>query len=148
MIDRFINLLTMLSATIIISTLTISSYDAWQFTDSWEKKWVSKPKNVFDKFDETPIDSVKNSPEQIIHAIDKARIAGDYLASRELESYLLEHFEDTGEVSIRFSLSEKKFILIAFLISLLTLIIPLSINYIKNSKFRLWNKTTEQEHVA
>ena len=142
MIDRFINLLTILSAMIIVTTLAISSYDAWQSTDSWEKKWVSKPENVFDKFDEKPLGSVKHSPEQIINAIDKARIAGDYSASRELESYLLNNFEDTGEVSIRFSPSEKEFVLIAFLISLLTLTIPLSINYIKNSKFRLWNKTT------
>jgi hypothetical protein len=142
MFDRVINLITALSLVIIISNLTFSSFDAWNSTKFWEMNWSQKKVNVFDQFDEKPSNSTKHSLEKVIKAIKGAKNANDFPAMQQLEEYLETNFEATEEVKIRYSSEEKEYIFISFLISLLTLIIPLSINYIKNGKFRLWNSST------
>lgn len=138
MIDRLFNLISVFCFVVVFSTATVSSYDAWESTKSWDKEWARK----VNKFGDSPVNAKKYSSEEITNAMRKAYAASDYSAVRVLEDLLVEHFEETGEVKLRFSDAELLMILKNILLALLTFILPISLNYIKNGKFRAWNPST------
>ncbi|WP_020159517.1 hypothetical protein [Methylobacter marinus] len=131
MLDRITNLLTLFGSVAALLILVISLYHAWDVTASWEKEWVVKEGA-----------QPSHTAETLQKAMHNANAASDYEAVRKLKSALEADYEPSGKVLVRFSTSELAETAIAFFAMLLFLIIPLSINYVRHSAFRFWNRGT------
>ena len=140
MIDRVINLTSLLSIVAVITFTSLEIYNAWNTTYLWDAEWELPKEKVLDQFDQVK-GADRWSPKEIVSALKSAKFAGDHSASNRLEKYLFKNYVKT-EKKIRFNDQEKKEIVITFLISLLSLLVPFSINYVKHGKFRLWNSST------
>ena len=127
MLDRLTNLLVLfiLAATLIV--LSNGIWNAWNITAAWEQVWVAKPE--------------KNSPhpaEELLTSIQKATEVNEHEDAAKLETYLKEFYQPSGTILVRLSWPEIREVAIASLLTLLLLIIPVSLNYVRHGKFRIW----------
>lgn len=132
MVDRFVNLITLLIFLVLLGTLTTTSYDAWKETKTWEQSW-------------SPIDGVEPnfSADQIVLAIKNAQAQNEIYDVLTLKKTLEQSYKPTGEVLVRFSESELTNIFTNTCGALLLILLPLSINYVRHGRFRLWNKNNK-----
>lgn len=145
MIDRTINLISIFCIAFICAVTGYVTYDSWVSTKHWEKVWImnkDRKPNPFDQFDDPNQVQKILEPERILSALKNAEKAFDFDAVARLKEHLESNYKPTGEVKIRFSEKDLTHILLALFISSLSLIVPLSVNYVRHAKCRLWNKNT------
>lgn len=130
MIDRAINLLTMFIFLVALIVLIAKLSDSWTQTEIWEQKWVGM-KNVKQEYDSN----------KLIAAIKNANEQDEYSDAYTLEEVLKSMYKPSGEVLIRFNTYEIKEIIQYVLFTLLLLVVPISINYVRHGKFKLWNES-------
>jgi hypothetical protein len=131
MIDRAINLLVLGVFLAALASLGFGLHRAWVSTDAWDKEWAAK------NDEELPY-----SAEEVLNAMRKANSAGASKDVAKLRQYLEEHFRPTGNVSVRFTVMEIWESVLFLLIPTVLLVIPMSINYVRHGKFRIWNGDT------
>ena len=130
MIDRMVNLITLLVLFLTFVVLLASARDAWNKTEPWEQSWVA-------------IEGAEQpySSDRLVNAIRNAKSQNAYADASRLTEILKEMYEPTGEVSTRFNRSEIKEIALFVLGTLLLLFVPASINYVRKGRFKIWNTT-------
>lgn len=131
MIDRTINLLTIFIFLVAFIVLVVNVNDSWTKTEPWEQKWIVI-KNVEQKYDS----------DKLITAIKNANEQSEYSDAYILEETLKSMYKPSGEVLIRFNAYEMQQIIGYVLLTLLLLVVPVSINYVRHGKFKLWNIST------
>ena len=89
------------------------------------------------------IDNVeqKYKSEKLITAIKNAREQHEYSDAFKLEEVLESMYKPSGNVYTRFNNSEVVEIAMYVSGTLLLLLIPACLNYIRHGSFRLWNKS-------
>ncbi|MGA8261656.1 MAG: hypothetical protein WB783_15705 [Arenicellales bacterium] len=131
MIDRTINLITLLAIAFAVLLFAVSIHSAWNDTPAWQQGWVAKH-GVASKY----------SASRITHAMQKASEAGDQAAVATLQQVLDAAYEPSGQIFVRLALSEIMRSLGNAGLALLLLLLPLSLNYVRHNKVRLWNRST------
>lgn len=111
--------------------LVVNVNDAWTKTEPWEQKWIAN-KNVEQEYDS----------EKLILAIKSANEQHEYSDAYTLEETLNNMYKPSDEVLIRLNTYEIQQIIEYVLFTLLLLIVPVSINYVRHGKFKLWNVST------
>jgi len=129
MIDRSLNILTLIILLLVVLVVLSNLHFAWEQSELWEQEWL--PKNNVEQ---------THTPEELIAALRNARAQREIADSLKLEDSLKAMYWSSGKVNKRFNPSEIQDIAAYSLLSLLLLIIPLSVNYIRHGKFKLWNK--------
>ena len=109
--------------------------DSWHSTPERDGVWVEREGS-----------EPEYSVEQIDSAIQRAVEAGDPKAVRELSRY--RHHYYTEEVHTRINRSELIEAAGFFGLCLLLLIVPISMNYIRCGRFRLWNPSAPESIVG
>lgn len=128
MIDRTINLLSIFIFLVALIVLAVNVNDSWTKTEPWEQKWIAI-KNVEQKYDS----------DKLIIAIKKAHEQNEYSDVYTLEETLESMYKPSGEILTRFNAYEIQQIVEYVLLTLLFLVVPVSINYVRHGKFKLWN---------
>ncbi len=131
MLDRLTNLLVLFTLAAALVVLAMSLHNAWSTTAPWEKEWVAKPGA-----------QPSHTAEEVLTAIRNATAAHAYEDAQKLENILEREFEPSGKILVHLSWLELSEAAIAVFATLLILIIPLSLNYVRHGKFRLWNRGT------
>ncbi|MBA3580980.1 MAG: hypothetical protein H0W44_00860 [Gammaproteobacteria bacterium] len=129
MIDRAINLITLLFLLLALIVLMSNTYIAWLKVESWEQSWV-----VIEDAEK------EYTSEQLLTAIKNAQSKNEYSDAYRIEEILKSVYKPSGNVSVRVNTSELVDIAIYTISILLLLVIPISINYIRRGVFSLWNK--------
>ena len=129
MIDRTINLATLFIFLFALIIFCFNLYIFWGESESWEKVWVS-----------TEQSPQEISAEQMITAIKGARDAEAYSDIYRFEELLKENYRFTGEITVRLNMTELSLTLLYTCITLLLLLVPLSLNYVRHGIFKIWNK--------
>lgn len=129
MLDRLTNLLVLFTLTAALVVLAISLHTAWSTTAPWEKEWVAKS-------GAQPTYSV----EKVLTAIRNATASHAYEDAQKLENILEREFVPTGKILVNVSWFELSELAITVFSVLLILVIPLSLNYVRHSKFKIWNR--------
>lgn len=123
MIDRAINVVVLFTVAISLVVFSAAIANAWNSSAVWEKEWAAKP----------GVDPSQTA-ERVVTAVRNATKANDVEAVRKLEAFLEENYQPTGGVSVRISWSE-------FADAAVAASLPLSVNYVRHSRFRLGNRT-------
>lgn len=131
MIDRAINLLVVCVFLIAMVSLAVGLHRAWEETDAWDKEWTS-----------TTDGELRHSAEDVLTAMRKADSVGASNDVEKLREYLNENFRPTGTVSVRFTAREIWESLLFLIIPAFLLVLPISLNYVRHGKFRVWNGNT------
>ncbi len=130
MINRAVNLLTLFVVSLMVVVFAFNMRDAWEHSEPWEQKWVAKKgKEQKYKSDELTTD-IRNAREQ-----------HEYSDSYKLEQALESMYQPSGEVLKRFNGYEIQKTLEDVCLTLLLLVAPVAINYVRHGKFKLWNKS-------
>lgn len=130
MIDRAVNLLTLFIVFLALIVLASNLHDAWVKSEPWEQKW-SEIKGKEQKYES----------DKLITAIKNARDQHEYSDAYKLEEALESMYRPSGEVLKRFNALEIQSTTEYVSLALLLLIVPISINYVRHGKFKLWNKS-------
>ena len=131
MLDRLTNLLVLFILAAALIVLSNGIWNAWNTTAAWEQVWVAKPE--------------KHSPypaEKLLTGIQKATEFNEHEDAAKLEAYLKEFYDPSGTILVHLSWPEIREVAIASLLTLLLLIVPVSLNYVRHGKFRIWNQRT------
>lgn len=131
MIDRAINLLVICVLLIAMISLAVGLHRAWEETDAWNKEWTS-----------TTDGELRYSPEEVLTAMRKADSVGARNDVEKLREYLNENFRPTGRISVRFTIREIWESFLFLVIPAFLLVVPVSLNYVRHGKFRVWNGNT------
>lgn len=128
MLDRLVNVLTVVVLALALAVLWNGLYLAWYSTPPWDKEWAKKPEA-----------QPSHAVDQILTALRNATDMREYADAKRLEEILESSYAPTGNVLVHISKSEILDILwqVAIVLSLLAL--PVSINYVRRARFRLWN---------
>ena len=112
---------------VVLSTTVV---DAWEKSKPWEKTWIAieGKKHQFEL-------------EDLVIAIKNANNQGEYTDAQKLEAALVSTYKPTGEITNRFNKHEIKNTAECTFVTLMLLIFPACINYIRHGRFTLWNKT-------
>ena len=129
MVDRLTNLIALAALAVAFCVGANSLYEAWRLVAPWEQEWAAIPGKV-----------PKHTSEQLLAGIQKASELGEFKDANTLEAALRSDFRPTGKVLVRFNNSELLSAGTSFAAALLLLLLPLSGNYLRNRKFRLWNR--------
>lgn len=130
MLDRITNVLVVFIVVGALAVLAVSLKSAWDTTAVWDKEWTTKPA-VHPAY----------SAQRLLVAIRNATEANDNEAVSALEQVLEANYEPSGKILVRFSRSDLSEAAILTLATLLFLVIPVSLNYIRNGKAKFWNKS-------
>ena len=128
MLDRITNLLVLLilgATAIIVAT---SSIKAWYTTNLWEEEWRKKA-------DTKPVASA----EELLRMLKEATKRAEQSDATDLMELLENGYERTGRVSVRFTQEELLDIAINAGLALAFLVVPISVNYVRQGRFQLWN---------
>jgi disulfide bond formation protein DsbB len=129
MLDRTTNLLVLLIVVLALAALGFGFRHAWGETPIWEQQWVAKA-------------GVQPSipADQLLTALKNATAAEAYDHVATLENALRKDFEPIG-ASFLHILSNNLFAMgkVAGVVFLF-LVVPVSLNYVRHGKFRLWNR--------
>ncbi len=128
MIDRITNLLVVLVAILAVFTVGLSVIDAWKTTNPWEEEWRLIPGK-----------SSPTSPQDVLSAMKKATEVGAYSDANTLREYLESNYVRTGNVLDRLSPEELTRVALRAAAVLLLLLVPIGLNYVRHSRFHLWN---------
>lgn len=111
--------------------LVVNLCSGWNTTEAWEQEWVVKPGA-----------NPSHTAETMAAAIHRATEKHEYRDARTLVNALEADYKPSGKVFVRFTSAELFNTSVAVIISLLFLIAPISINYVRHGKARLWNRDT------
>jgi hypothetical protein len=129
MIDRAINIITLLIFLLALIVIGVNTYGAWIYIEPWEQGW-SANENV----------EYKVESERLTQAIKVALDKKEYSDSYRLREILENNYTETGVIKTRINAKETvetvQYVLLVFTL----LIIPLCFNYIRHGKFKIWNK--------
>lgn len=131
MLDRLTNLIAVFAMSASILAGAVCIRNAWMHTAPWDQEWAPRQAT-------TP----SHSAEEIVRAMQNASSEGELADATKLETYLRSDFRPTGKVLRRFTSEELADVCIAFLQPLLLLAIPMSMNYLRHGKLRVWNRGT------
>tara|TARA_R110000772_G_scaffold223546_1_gene334089 strand:- start:8563 stop:8979 length:417 start_codon:yes stop_codon:yes gene_type:complete len=131
MIDRISNLLVLFIFSAALLILSLFLKNAWDYSEPLEKQWVLKT-------DAHP----KNTVDELLGALYRAEKADDEEAVRYFRNRLETDYKPSDEILVRFNSNELVVAAVASSVPLLFLIIPLSLNYIRHGKLKVWNSTT------
>ena len=138
MFDRLINVITLLICALGIGAVSLSIYYSYQdvpykynIADAkpWEK--YNDSMNVFDE---------KYSSERLRSAIESAREAGDDSAVSKLSKRYAASYTAKGVRRTRLNSMEWGNTILVIALTLSLLLVPMSINYVRHGKPRLWNR--------
>jgi len=130
LIDRAVNLLTLFIVFLALIVLASNLHDAWEKSEPWEQNWIAiKEKEQ------------KYESDKLITAIKNARDQREYSDAYILEEALESMYRPSGEVLKRFNAREIQDTMEYVFLALVLLIAPISINYVRHGKFKLWNKS-------
>ena len=116
---------------LVLIVLASNLRDAWVNSEPWEQKWVAI-NNEEQKYDS----------DKLVTAIKNARSQNEYSDAYKLEDALESMYKPSGEVLNRFNTHEVQNTAGYVFLALLLLIAPVSVNYVRHGKFKLWNKST------
>ena len=128
MLDRITNLLVLMIAAVVAITAVVSIVGAWNATNPWEEEWRLMPGK-----------SLPGSTSELVLAMKSATKAQAFSDVDTLRQYLESNYERTGNVLVRLSPDELLQISLKTCAALLLLLVPICINYIRHSRFHLWN---------
>jgi hypothetical protein len=128
-VNRLINLIALAALAVAFSVGANALYEAWRSVAPWEHEWAVIPGK-----------EPKHTSEQLLAGIQKANEVGAFNDANILEAALRADFLQTGKVYVRFTDSELLGAATSFSAALLLLLIPVSLNYLRHGKFRLWNR--------
>jgi hypothetical protein len=112
---------------LVLALLALSTVEAWNSNDPWDEEWrpiAGKP--------------TTGTSAEMIGAIRNATKSNVYAASM-LREDLEANYERTGNVTVRFSASELFTIGVQAGGVLMFLLVPVSIDYVRHGRFRIWN---------
>lgn len=131
MFSRLTNLLTLAALAVALVASAEGLYDGWNSVAPWEQEWSVIPGK-----------EPKHASQQLIAAIRSASEVGAFNDADKLINALRSDFRPTGNVFIRLNESELFGAMKAGFFGLLLLLIPMSVNYLRHGRFRLWNRET------
>ena len=134
MIDRCINLIVILVLALGCWGFSAKLVDSWSSTPERDRVWL-----------EPEGSEPEHSAEEILSAIHRAAAAGNFDAMRELSEYRRQNYIE--EVHTRINGSELIDIAGFIGFCLLLLLVPISLNYIRHGRFRLWNASAPESIV-
>jgi hypothetical protein len=129
MFDRLTNLIALTTLAVAFGIGANSLYEAWRLAAPWEEEWIVIPGK-----------EPKHTSEQLLAGIQKASELCEFKDANTLEAVLRSDFRPTGKVLVRFNNSELLSACTSFAAALFLLLLPVSINYLRHGKFRLWNR--------
>ena len=134
MLNRATNLLVLLVILGALLLLAIKLNIAWHATEPWELEW--NPKSG------TASNYSAHRLTQAIRQASAAHAINDVVAlKKELEA----HFEPSTIILTRFSSGEIFGALFSGAVTLVGLIVPVCLNYVRHGRFRLWNNETRND---
>jgi hypothetical protein len=130
MLDRLTNLFVLLAVFGTIIVFSVKLEVSWRTTAPWEEKWIAKQGA-----------HPSHPAERLLDAMRRATVAREYEDARKLRQALDADYIRSGEVLTHFSPDEVEEALTFLAFSLLLLAAPVSFNYVRHGKFRVWNRT-------
>lgn len=140
MFDRFINILTLIVVMISVGALGGNIYD--EYTGVGYRFNISDPK-PWEKYNEyMVIEENVASAEKIQSAIANARSADKKDDAKRLQEYYDRSYKSDGTRRTRMNSIDFTSAFIYAGVCLLFLLIPITVNYIRHGKPKVWNSNT------
>jgi hypothetical protein len=129
MLNRLTNLFVLFTFACALLIASESLWRAWGQTEAWEQEWILKPDA-----------NAKHSADLLIRGMRKASDTHNWRDATALATALEADYMRSGIILVRLSQSEILHVLESVGSILLLLTIPISTNYIRHGKARLWNR--------
>jgi len=131
MLDRITNVLVLLIAALVVFAVSSGTLSAWRITPLEDYAWTAR------------VGVIPSNDVDVYFRAKALAVAGrDWEAADEIEAMLRKDYQQSETPVRRLNLQEIASIGMDVLPLLLAFAIPVTINYIRHARFRLWNRRT------